>query len=133
MFVIQDILSYLGRDIYQDKKGNWHFRFTPGLYDDEMVSMHEDIVDSDTYWRVLEFDILTLMNAFSSEKSVLISDNASVHNKAAIMTLCQSVGVLAIFLEPYSYDYNPIELVFHRAKDCLWHTWPSDDHNFREP
>ena len=96
----------------------------------EMVSMHEDTVDSDTYLRVLEFEILPLMNAFPFEKSVLISDNAPVHNKAAIMTLCQSVGVLAIFLEPYSYDYNPIELVFHSAKDYLRHNWPADDHNF---
>ena len=96
----------------------------------EMVSMHDDIVDSNTYLRVLEFQILPLMNAFPLEKSVLISDNAPVHNKAAIMTLCQSVGVLAIFFEPYSYDYNPIELVFHCAKSYLRHTWPSDDHNF---
>ena len=96
----------------------------------EMVSMHEDVVDSSTYLRVLEFEILPLMNAFPLEKSVLISDNAPVHNKAAIMTLCQNVRVLAIFFEPYSYDYDPIELVFHSAKNYLRHTWPTDDRNF---
>ena len=43
MFVIQDILSYLGRDIYQDKNGDWYFRFTPGLYDDALGWMFQSI------------------------------------------------------------------------------------------
>ena len=81
-----------------------------------MVSMHEDIVDSGTYLCVLEHQIIPLMNPFPLVKSVLIMDNAPVHNKAAIMTLCQGAGVIAIFLEPYTYDYNPIELIFHSAK-----------------
>ena len=93
----------------------------------EMVSMHNDTVDFDTYLLVLEHEIIPLMNPFPSVKSVLILDNAPVHNKAAIMTLCQGAGVLAIFLEPYSYDYNPIELVFHSAKSYLRDTWPLDD------
>ena len=49
--------------------------------------------------------------------SVLLNDNAPVHNKAAIMTLCDRFKVTSIFLEPYSDDYSPIELVFHSAKD----------------
>lgn len=40
---IQDILSYLGRDIYQDKKNDWYFRFTPGLYDDALGWMFQSI------------------------------------------------------------------------------------------
>ena len=88
----------------------------------EMVSMHEDIVDGDIYLRVLEDKILPLMNKFPSEKSVLFHDNAPVHNKASIMTLCQQHGVIPVFFEPYSYDYNPIELVFHSAKEyCRLH------------
>lgn len=92
-----------------------------------MVSMHNDIIDSETYLIVLEHEIIPLMNPFPSAKSVLILDNAPVHNKAAIMTLCQGAGVLAIFLEPYSYDYNPIELVFNSAKAFLRDSWPLDD------
>ena len=92
-----------------------------------MVSMHDDNIDSETYLNVLEHKIIPLMNPFPDVKSVLILDNAPVHNKAAIMTLCQGAGVLAIFLEPYSYDYNPIELVFHSAKAFLRDTWPQDD------
>ena len=43
MFIVKDILSYLGRDIYQDKKGDWYFRFTPGLYDDALGWMFQSI------------------------------------------------------------------------------------------
>jgi DDE superfamily endonuclease len=94
-----------------------------------MVSMHDDVIDSETYLTVLENDILPLMNPYPGEKSVLINDNAPVHNKAAIMTLCDGFGVITVFLEPYSYDYNPIELVFHSAKDyCRMH-YPTDDPN----
>ena len=93
----------------------------------EMVSIHEDIIDDETYLRILEDRILPLMNRFPLEKSVLFNDNAPVHNKAAIMTLCQEYGVIAVFFEPYSYDYNPIELVFHLAKDYCRKQWPSDD------
>ena len=96
----------------------------------EVVSMHEKIIDGDTYLRVLDEFILPLMNPFPMKKSVLFNDNAPVHNKAAIITLCQTYGVIAVSFEPYSYDYNPIELVFHSAKEyCRLH-FPTDDSNF---
>lgn len=93
----------------------------------EVVSVHEDIIDGDMYLKVLEEKVLPLMNPYPGEKSVLFNDNAPVHNKASIMTLCQEYGVIAVFFEPYSYDYNPIELVFHSAKDFCRRKWPSDD------
>ena len=96
----------------------------------EVVSMHDEVVDGPTYLRVLEESILPLMNPYPMEKSVLFNDNAPVHNKAAIITLCEIYGVIAVFFEPYSYDYNPIELVFHSAKEyCRLH-FPLDDPHF---
>jgi hypothetical protein len=85
----------------------------------EMVSIHDEIIDGDVYLKVLEEKVLPLMNPWPGEKSVLFSDNAPVHNKAAIMTLCQLYEVIAVFFEPYSYDYNPIELVLHSAKNIF--------------
>jgi transposase len=93
----------------------------------EMVSIHEDMIDGDTYLKVLEEKVLPMMNLWPGDKSVLFSDNAPVHNKAAIMTLCQLHKVIAVFFEPYSYDYNPIELVFHSAKHFCRNRWPTDD------
>ena len=57
------------------------------------------------------------MNPYPGEKSILFNDNAPVHKKAAIMTLCDRFKVIPVFLEPYSHDYNPIELVFHSTKE----------------
>jgi DDE superfamily endonuclease len=95
----------------------------------EMVSMHDEMIDSETYLTVLENDVMPLMNPYPGEKSVLINDNAPVHNKAAIVTICDRFFVIPVFLEPYSYDYNPIELVFHSAKEyCRMH-YPADDPN----
>ena len=85
----------------------------------EMVSIHEDMIDGDTYLKVLEEKVLPLMNPWPGDKSVLFSDNAPVHNKAAIMTLCQLHKVIAVFFEPYSYNYNPIELVFYSANHLI--------------
>jgi hypothetical protein len=34
-----------------------------------------------------------------------------------------------VFLEPYSYDHNPIELVFHSAKDYCRKNYPSGNSN----
>ena len=42
-FIVKDILSYLDRDIYQDKKGDWYFRFTPGLHDDALGWMFQSM------------------------------------------------------------------------------------------
>ena len=63
----------------------------------EMMSIHEDIIDGETYLKVLEEKILPLMNPYPQEKSVLFNDNAPVHNKAAIVTLCEEYGVIAFF------------------------------------
>jgi transposase len=59
------------------------------------------------------------MNAYPAVRSVLILDNASVHLKPDIMHECQLVGVVCLFLPPYSYDLNPIELAFHNAKQWI--------------
>ena len=46
----------------------------------EMVSVHEEIVDGDTYLRVLKDMILPIMNPYPGPKSVLFNNNAPVHN-----------------------------------------------------
>lgn len=95
-----------------------------------MVSMHDELVDSDTFLRVLEHEILPVMYPYPERKSVLMLDNAPVHNKPAIITLCQGARVMPIFFEPYSYDFNPIELVFHSAKHYLRNAWSSHDSEY---
>lgn len=68
---------------------------------------------------VLEVEILSRMNPFPQPHSVLIMDNASVHDHDLVQRLAARYGVLVVFLPPYSYDFNPIEFSFHQVKEFL--------------
>lgn len=49
----------------------------------------------------------------------MVMDNAAVHMKHQIVAACAAVGVLILFLPPYSFDFNPIELLFNIGKVYL--------------
>jgi transposase len=49
-------------------------------------------------------------------RSVLIWDNATIHNAAKVKQLCKDAGVRLVFLPPYSPDLNPIEEHFNDLK-----------------
>ena len=44
----------------------------------------------------------------SNPKSILIMDNCSIHHIQEVADYLQSVGILVIFLPPYSPDLNPL-------------------------
>ena len=73
----------------------------------------------DVFMDVLETDVLPKMNSFPMPNSVLILDNAPPHQKHCIEAACVASGVLILYLPPYSYDFNPIELMFHLAKRLM--------------
>jgi ABC-type Fe3+-siderophore transport system permease subunit len=76
-----------------------------------------DINDGDSFLFVLGFSILPTMNPFPAPKSVLVVDNAAVHNRVQMYLLCARFGVILLFLSVYSFDFNPmIELLFGIAK-----------------
>lgn len=86
-----------------------------------MISVHvtDKTVDSKHFIFTLENEILPQMQPFPASCSVLVMDNAPTHDQILITNLCARFGVLVIFLPPYSYDYNPIELAFHEAKQHI--------------
>jgi len=53
------------------------------------------------------------------EKSVIIVDNASFHNKKMLLKIAESYGYAMIWLPPYSPDKNPIEKVWANMKNWL--------------
>ena len=61
-------------------------------------------------------DILPICQPWPGKRSVVVLDNAAVHMKNLIEAECAAKGVIVIFLPPYSFDYNPIELAFNIAK-----------------
>lgn len=50
---------------------------------------------------------------------VVIMDNLSAHKSPAVGELIESVGATALYLPPYSPDYNPIELAISKIKSVL--------------
>jgi transposase len=59
-------------------------------------------------------DLLPLCNPYPGPRSVIIMDNASVHQSRQyiIVNACRRRGVWVRFLPPYSPDFNPIEESF---------------------
>ena len=50
---------------------------------------------------------------------VVVMDNLSSHKRMRTRELIEQAGAELWFLPPYSPDYNPIELVFAKIKQCL--------------
>ena len=47
---------------------------------------------------------------------MLVIDNASCHRSDQVDELCAEVGVILVYLPPYSPDLNPIEELFAELK-----------------
>ncbi len=54
-----------------------------------------------------------------SPGDIVIADNLSSHKTAAASGLLASAGCRLLFLPPYSPDYNPIENMWSKIKECL--------------
>ena len=79
----------------------------------------EGNVNGERFLQAFEEDILVNCEPYPGNRSVIVMDNAQVHMKLLISAACQHRGVLVIYLPAYSFDYNPIELVFNVAKTRL--------------
>lgn len=80
-------------------------------------------VDSEIFFNFVRGSLIPQMHPFdgSSPKSIVILDNCSIHRVPEIITLFASVGIVVLFLPPYSPDYNPIEEAFSFVKSFLRH------------
>ena len=93
------------------------------------VGCYEGGVNSDVFLHELEHRIIPSMGQLGEPYGTLLLDNASVHKKAEIEALCEAHGCGVLFLPPYSYDFNPIEYVFHLAKTRLREHYHVNDVN----
>jgi transposase len=50
---------------------------------------------------------------------IVIMDNLICHKRAGVQQALEKAGCTAVYLPPYSPDYNPIELVFAKLKALL--------------
>src|ERR1700722_17687091 len=67
------------------------------------------------------------MNPYPGDNSVLIMDNARIHDAPNLISLLEGLGCHVVFLPPYSPDYNPIEIAFSSIK-----SWIKRNHDFME-
>jgi len=50
---------------------------------------------------------------------VVVLDNLSSQKRARVRELIEAAGAELVFLPPYSPDFNPIEMIFSKAKRLL--------------
>ena len=50
---------------------------------------------------------------------VVVMDNLSAHKNVETIGLIEAAGARALFLPPYSPDFNPIELMWSKVKNLL--------------
>lgn len=81
--------------------------------------VEEGNVDGERFIEALVNDILVHCEPYPGKRSVIVMDNAQVHMKLLITAVCQERGRIVIYLPTYSFDYNPIELVFNTALSKL--------------
>ncbi|GBB87335.1 hypothetical protein RclHR1_13790002 [Rhizophagus clarus] len=63
--------------------------------------------------------VVPQMNAYPSEHSVLVLDNARIHHDKDLIEYIESFGGRVEFLPPYSPNFNPIESSFSVIKSFL--------------
>jgi hypothetical protein len=78
----------------------------------------ENAVSGDDFLRFVQ-GLLPQMNKWPLNNSVLVIDNASIHNVAGIREAVEDHGARLLFLPLYSPDFNPIELAFSTIKAWL--------------
>jgi transposase len=50
---------------------------------------------------------------------IVVMDNLSAHKVAGVREAIEAVGALVLYLPPYSFDFNPIELAWSKVKAFL--------------
>lgn len=76
-------------------------------------------VDKETFQAWFEGAVVPLLQPYPLPNSVVIMDNASIHDKQLLQQAVHAVGAKVFFLPPYSPDYNPIEKLFGWLKRWL--------------
>jgi len=77
-------------------------------------------VTADLFIEQLEHHVVPYLNRYPGPRSVVILDNARIHHDPRVKELIEEqAGALLVFLPPYSYDLNPIELAFSKVKSWI--------------
>ena len=88
-----------------------------GIQSVTVVDVNEEgNIDGARFLEAFIDDILSICEPFPGKRSVIVMDNAQVHLKLLIDAECLQRDIFILYLPPYSFDFNPIELCFNAAK-----------------
>jgi transposase len=87
-----------------------------------LVRVFRGSTDAAAFEEFIE-QLLPLCGRWPEPKSVLVMDNASIHNSERIKQMCDAAGVKIVKLPPYSPDLNPIEEFFAELKAFIKRHW----------
>ena len=78
-------------------------------------------VNADSFEEFVERSLLPHLMPFNgiNPHSIVVLDNCSIHHVDHIVNLIEGLGVLVLFLPPYSPDMMPIEPAFSKVKSFL--------------
>ena len=63
--------------------------------------------------------LLPSLRPYPQPNSIVIIDNAAIHDRQFVFDACMSVGAVVLFMSAYSPDLNPIERMWAMAKAYL--------------
>ena len=75
--------------------------------------------NSSTFLDFVRGSLIPTMQPFPDKHSIIVMDNCSIHHVQEVKDLIESLGIVILFLPPYSPDYNPIEELFSYLKYYL--------------
>jgi transposase len=76
-------------------------------------------VNGDIFYDFVRGCLIPNMQIFPNPHSVLIMDNCSIHHTDEVTSLLQNLGIVAMYLPPYSPDLMPLEESFSYVKNYL--------------
>ncbi len=78
-------------------------------------------VDTARFEKYIEEYLVPVLGNYALDEphSIVVMDNASIHNSENIRQLIEDAGALLVFTAPYSPEYNPIEYMFGEYKKSL--------------
>jgi transposase len=90
-------------------------------YGSEDKDPERGTVDAERFEHYLEEHLIPVLGKAINQEtnSIVVMDNASIHNSSRVREMIEATGALLIYTAPYSPEYNPIECMFGEYKKNL--------------
>ncbi len=109
----------LSLHVIQSLKRSKKWSILPAFFIDEYIAweMHHDFITKKIFLNFMQSQMLSICNSKEIElRSVMIMNNAKIHQSAELNELCESFKMHLVKLSFYSPDYNLIESSFSVLK-----------------